>query len=78
VYGFTPASSGQLNLDFSLLKPGVTTYCYQTANNTQQGVAGPAILLQLASDTLLHLGATSTTQCGAGPWAIAKSIDYAR
>ncbi|MDB5170217.1 MAG: hypothetical protein JWN82_613 [Candidatus Saccharibacteria bacterium] len=78
VYAFDPTTSGQKNLDFGLVKPGATVYCYQTVNNNGQPTPGPVLIVQLATSNSLKLGTTGASSCGAGPWAFTKSVDYVR
>jgi hypothetical protein len=78
VYAFTPTTSGQQNLDFGLVKPGSTVYCYQTVNNNGEPTPGPVLILQLVDSNTLRLGTTDTTVCGAGPWIFTEHIDYVR
>jgi hypothetical protein len=78
VYAFTPATSGQKNLDFGLVTPSATVYCYQTVNNNGQPTPGPVLILQLVTSTSLRLGTTGGSTCGAGPWTFTQSVDYIR
>lgn len=71
---FTPAKSGNVNLDFNLVKPGVTTYCYEVGQNSG---GKSTILLRLTSDRLT-LGPGATATCGTGPWTFDKTIEYVR
>ncbi len=74
---FTPAKTGTVNLDFSLVKPGPTIYCYQVDNGAGQTNSQATILLQL-STTKLTVGAGPATTCGGGPWTFSQSVDYVR
>jgi hypothetical protein len=74
---FTPATSGRVNLDFNLVKPGSTIYCYEVSTDSMQLGSLPTILLQLASDKLT-IGAGNSTTCGTGPWTFDKTVEYVR
>jgi len=57
VWLFTPGPSGQINRDFSSVKPDGTVYCFEGARNAQPGGRGfdGRLLVQLVSGTELMI-----------------------
>lgn len=70
-YYFEPAMTGTHNLDFDLVTPGETVYCYDDLS-TQWKNSAVRFLLKLETDSLLYIEA-GLGECGAGPWTLSAS-----
>lgn len=75
-YLFAPKTTGNVNLDFSLVRPG-QTYCYEADNGLGMAASKVTLLLELTQDNTLRVG-SQTVACGTGPWTLTKSVEYVR
>lgn len=78
-YLFEPTTSGRTNLDFNLVAPGPTVYCYESLRRyrDQPLMSDTLILIQLATSTELRIEGRSAADCAAlGPemtWSLSSS-----
>jgi hypothetical protein len=74
---FAPMKQANVNLDFNLVKPGDTVYCYDLDDGSGSPGSRWTMLLQLTSDKALKVG-PGPRSCGSGPRQFSQSLDYVR
>ncbi|HVO31609.1 MAG TPA: hypothetical protein VMV18_12770 [bacterium] len=68
-FHFTPATTGNVNLDFNLVTPAAGMVCYDVTVGSGGAGGTPAgsVLVQMSSPTDLKIGRVASP-CGTGPW----------
>ena len=77
-YRFDPASSGSVNLDFNLVKPGNQTFCYEVGGSFHDQDNSFSILIQLVSENTLRIGPLYSPSCGVEPWSLNDYVEFER
>lgn len=80
VYFFLPKSTGNVNLDFALTKPG-NTYCYDTddnASNEGKPNKRDVIFLSLPDEKTIRIERSALASCGSGPWTLTNFVEFSR
>ena len=74
-YYFDPEEGGLVNRDFSDIKPDGKVYCFEIKERSfspQSEVLKTVIILELTSDTAMHMEKKSGSSCGTGPWSFSS------
>jgi hypothetical protein len=74
---FKPVSEGTVNLDFNLVKPGPTVYCYNADDGLHSMGSSVTLLVQLVNETTVRLGRKNGS-CNSGPSVLDKYVEYIR
>jgi len=77
-YRFDPKESGNVDLDFDLVKPGNQIYCYEVGGSFHDQDSSISILIQLVSKDSLRIGPYNSPTCGNGSWELEEYKEFER
>jgi len=77
-YRFDPEQTGNVNLDFSLVRPGSEVYCYEVGGSFHSQDNSFVILIQLVTEEAIKIGKWDFSECGTGPWSLGEFVEFER
>lgn len=79
---FMPKNSGNVNRDFSEVKPDGSVYCYETTSSpnpkTHSGGQKSVLYLSMPNDETIRVEKASSFACDQGPWIMTNYVEFVR